>query len=487
MSPDRKTVTWFCTGGLTLLGIVVIFLFLYTARSSTKEKPVVPSTRNIIAAASPDIENSSEQQEVVDIQKQLVNDLPKLPPVDYPLGSVGEACGVNDFPNQESGLALSKWYEYRDGPPPTIEHDGITSVFLSYAERQWSGSFNPNGRYTPHWNPLEQEIVQTALKKEQCRAALEQQVKQINPYLWGRYNDESFYDRAVSFVVTDNPMTFERIFRDPSGDLVRVQEALARPECQLGEKGKSNWNLKRTCHADAFHNTALVMWFCYNEGMGSVKRADWGERTLAGASPSSGSPEETQRKHIMWTHALEHRWVTEKCESLDLSTNPQSPVFAELRKLLAPLVNDTEQTARYANEELLLMAARLGDDVAGLTHLGYREGRFADWFKPTWWNDPNSLNLLYKYPPSVDRFRRLLSLFAEKTTKEGKPVVVDQEALVQHLCTPPYHNREEDTVTEPPSCREIVAELRQELHDNQTFLRYIDTFEDVAMHLDVYE
>ena len=486
MSPDRKTATWFCTGGLTLLGIVVFFLFFNASRSDSEETSEVPLAKDIIAAASPGIENSSVQQAVVDRQELTVDDLPKLPPLDYPPGSVGEACGVNDFPNREYSVALRKWYESWDGPPPSIEigeNMSVSEILM------WFGRFNPNGRnYAYHyWNPVEQEIVQTALKKEQCRAALEQQVKQINPYLWGRYNDESFYDRAVSFVVTDNPMTFERIFTDPKSDLARVQEALARPECQLGEKGQSNWNLNRTCHADAFHNTALVMWFCYNEGIGSSKRADWGERTLAGAIPSSGSPEETQLKHIIWTDALEHRWVKEKCESLDLSTNPQSPVFAELRKLLAPLVNDTEQTERYANEELLLMAARLGDDVAGLTHLGYSEGRFADWFKPTWWNDPKSLNLLYKYPPSVDRFRRLLTLFAEKTTKEGKPVVVDQEALVQHLCTPPYHNREEDIVTEPPSCREIVAELRQELHDNQTFLRYIDTFEDVAMHLDVYE
>ena len=489
MSPDHKTVTYFCAAGLTLLGIVVFFLFFNASRSDSEETSEVPLAKDIIAAASPGIENSNEQQEeVVDRQELTVDDLPKLPPLDYPPGSVGDACGVNDFPNQERGRVLSKLYEYRKGPPPSIEHDGYMNVRLYFSEIEWTLRFNPNDRDGTHnWNPLEQEIVQTALKKEQCRAALEQQVKQINPYLWGRYNDESFYDRAVSFVVTDNPMTFERIFKDPSGDLVRVQEALARPECQLGEKGKSNWNLQRTCHADAFHNTALVMWFCYNEGIPSLKLAGSGRRIPPPAIPSSGSPEDTQRKHIMWTHALEHRWVTEKCESLDLNTDPQSPVFAELRKLLAPLVNDTEQTARYANEELLLMAARLGDDVAGLTHLGYREGRFADWFKPTWWNDPNSLNLLYKYPPSVDRFRRLLSLFAEKTTKEGKPFVVDQEALVQHLCTPPYHNREEDIVTEPPSCREIVAELRQELHDNQTFLRYIDTFEDVAMHLNVYE
>jgi len=367
MKTFGKITIWLSVG-LPLLGVVVIFFFLYTPRSSTEEKPVVPTTENIIAAVSPGIENSSVQQAVVDRQQLTVDDLPKLPPLDYPPGSVGDACGVNDFPNQERGRVLSKLYEYRKGPPPSIEHDGYMNVRLYFSEIEWTLRFNPNDRDGgPHiWNPLEQEIVQTALKKEQCRAALEQQVQQINPYLWGRENDESFYDRAVSFVVTDNPMTFERIFKDPRGDLLRVQAALARPECQLGEKGKSNWNLNRTCHADAFHNTALVMRSCFNEGIPSFKLAGWGDRTPPPTILSSGSPEETQRKHIMWTHALEHRWVKEKCASVDLNTDPQSPVFAKLRKLLAPLVNDTEQTARYANEELLLMAARLGDDVAGL-------------------------------------------------------------------------------------------------------------------------
>ena len=300
MTPDRKTKIWLCVG-LPLLGVVVIFLFFYTPRSSTKEKPVVPTIKNIIAAVSPGIENSNEQlEEVVDIQKLTVDDLPKLPPVDYPPGSVGEACGVNDFPNREWSNSLDKWYEYRDGPLPSFEHDDYMKAFLSFVDRHlWSRRFTPNDRHI-RWSPLE---------SDQCRIALEQQVKQINPYLWRRENDESFEERAISFVVIDNHMTFERIFTDPKSDLAKVQEALARPECQLGENGEKNWNLNKTCHADAIHNIALVMYFCYYEG---DRAHDEYWTPVPQDSP--------QRDHTMWIHALEYHWVKEKCESLDPKT-----------------------------------------------------------------------------------------------------------------------------------------------------------------------
>ena len=473
MNPDRKTTIWLSVG-LSLLGVVVIFLFLYTPRSSTEEKPAVRTTKTIIATSSPGIDNSSVQQEVVDRQKLMVDDLPKLPPLDYPPGSIGDACGVNDFPNREWSIELLKWSESQ-----TIE-----DFFRKFG---FTSRFSPRDRST-HWSPLENEISKNALENDKCRIALEQQVKQINPYLWGRENDESFEDRAISFVVIDNPMTFERIFKDPKSDLARVQEALARPECQLGENGEKNWNLNKTCHADAIHNTALVMYFCYYEG---DRAHDEYWTPVPQDSP--------QRDHTMWIHALEYHWVKEKCESLDPKPDPRSPIYTELYQQIGQLIDHNQETGFYdADVELLKLAARLGDQAAGLTRIGSSEGRFAGWFNHSWF-DP--ANLFTKHPPSIKRLGQFISLFAAKTTKEGKPFVVDHEALVRHLCTPPYSYNEDrepplapfrqtppiEPRPEPPSCREIVAELRQELHDNQTYLGYIDTFEDVAIRLDVYE
>ncbi|MXX94166.1 MAG: hypothetical protein F4039_09810 [Gammaproteobacteria bacterium] len=468
MTPDRKTTIWLSVG-LPLFGVVVIFLFLFTSRSSTEEKPVVPITEPSFVTSSTGIENSSVQQEIVDIQNLTVNDLPKLRPLDYPPGSVGEACGVNDFPSREWSIVLLKWSESQ-----TIEDVFRRAGFTS--------RFTPRDRHT-HWNSLENKLSKNALENERCRTALERHVNQINPYLWGRENDESFEDRASSFVVIDNPITFERIFTDPKNDLVRVQEALTRPECQLTDDSKRNWHLNETCHAAAFHNTALVMYFCYYEG------------TRANGNYWPPAPQDSpERDHTMWIHSLEYHWVKEKCNSLD-------PMYAELRKqIVRQLVNDgdrTEDDVRL-DEELTKLAARLGDDAAGLTGMGSSEGRFAGWFNHSW-NDP--VNLFTKHPPSVDRLRRLISLFVEKPIKEGKPFVFNHEALVQHLCTPPYNYKDDrdralsqiyiepstEPRPEPPSCREIVNELRQELHDNSAMLELIATFEEVAMRLDVYE
>ncbi|MDE0644699.1 MAG: hypothetical protein OXH84_00465 [Gammaproteobacteria bacterium] len=63
----------------------------------------------------------------------------------------------------------------------------------------------------------------------------------INPYHW---NDDTD-NRAFAFVVIENPLTFERIFTDPVGDLARVQDALSRSECKLGPDAESNWKLNK--------------------------------------------------------------------------------------------------------------------------------------------------------------------------------------------------------------------------------------------------
>ena len=282
-------------------------------------------------------------------------------------------------------------------------------------------------------------------------------------------------------------MTFERIFKDPKSDLARVQETLARPECQLGEKGEKNRNLNKTCHADAIHNAALVMYFCYYEGT-RVNEEDW-------APVPQDSPE---RDHTMWIHALEYHWVKEKCESLDPKPDPLSPSYTKLHQQIEQLIDHNEESGYYeADVELLKLAARLGDQAAGLTSIVSSEGRFSAWFSRSWF-DP--ANLSTKHPPSIARLRHFISLFAGKTTEDWKSFVVDYEALVRHLCTPPYSDitdhpsfariRQTSPIEphlEPPSCREIVAELRQELHDSPTHLGHIDTFEDIAICLDVYE
>lgn len=98
------------------------------------------------------------------------------------------------------------------------------------------------------------------LASEECRIALETHINGINPYLWDRTIDPT----PFALVVLDEPFTFERVFADPSGDMIRMQDAMSRPECLL--KGdERNWELKETCHAESFLNYALIHHFCFDQ------------------------------------------------------------------------------------------------------------------------------------------------------------------------------------------------------------------------------
>ena len=396
--------------------------------------------------------------------------IPPLPPVVYPLGTIGEACEVNTYPpktdfsnlNQETALSLEN------------------SPFTSTGD---------------NWK---------SFQKEKCRTALEKHINPINPYLWGREDDTHGVYSAPALITMDNPLTFERIFTDPAGDFARVQEALARPECQLNPNTKSNWQLHETCHADAIHNYALIMRFCY------AHIADSGVINRPRQYYSKKDNPTPEQDRSMWIQALEDDWVWEKCASLDPNLDLQLPVHTELRKQIQALqVENSSERRQTLNGTLIDLAARLGDLSAGLTYPinhnpvssdpfgsiqfnkpydeeGYKYGPLAEWFS-TDLNDRT--NLFSKHPPSVDRLRHLVPLFATHIEASGKTIKFNHEALAQHLCSHPYYtppSEDTEAIPEPPSCREIVTELRQESLA-PAMLELIYTFEEVAIHLDVYE
>lgn len=421
-----------------MLGISV-FLFFGSQRSISEEKTVaVESTVPTI------VENTSSADEVVSAPPEVV-DIAKLPPVDYPPGSVGQACEVNEFPPRVG---------YHDTP----------------LEKR---SIGPDEKY-----PF------SAINNEKCYTALERHLFAINPYLWGTKEEKQLNANLVfSFVVIDNPLTFERIFTDPAGDFARVQEAFANPECQLSQDAESNWDLNEICHAQSILNYALLTRFCFDDGYNNGVR----NRSLQMYWEKDNPTPDQDRS--MWIQSLEGQWVRRKCKSV----YPQDDHQAELREQIWALQEDNLRL----DEILINLAAKLGDSAAGLTQPfspnrgtyyqeeGYKYGPHAEWF--TNFFRPNDLST--KLQPSVDRLRPLVVLFAKDILSgHGKRIVFDHEALVRHLCTPPYYDtsRDGELDPEPPSCREVVIELQQEsLHP--AWLEPIATFEDVAMRLDVYE
>ncbi|MCY3628287.1 MAG: hypothetical protein OXG88_11720 [Gammaproteobacteria bacterium] len=472
MKTNLRITVWLSSCGCLILLTLGVFWWLSPPRLPAADQPTLATNPTLSASPHSTAQTTAvvnRPRSVATSQTAVANSQPAtlssppLPPVAYSLGSLGEACDVNEYPPMISFFDL----------------DDETILSLK------NSPFDSTG---DNLKPF---------KKAKCLTALETYMNPINPYLWGREDDTHGVYSAPAFITIDNPLTFERIFTDPAGDFARVQEALARPECQLNQNTKSNWQLNETCHADAIHNYALIMRFCYADftESGVIKRP-----SQYYAKKDNPTPEQDRS---MWIDGLQNGWVWKKCASLDPNLDLLLPVHTELRQQIQALqVVDENSSGRKQtlNGTLIELAAQLGDEAAGLTYPidhgrfklpydeeGYKYGPLAEWFT-TDLTDPTTL--FSKHPPSVDRLRQFVPLFGKSIESKGKMIKFNHEVLVRHLCTPPYYTPpSEDTaaIPEPPSCRTIANELRQEFHSDQSVLKTIATFEEIAMRLDVYE
>lgn len=455
-------ITLWISGCLCLILLTSgVFIYLHTNRTIPAELTTLVTPTNLTASPNTTAETAavtSTQPHLLSHPDPAVKPQPAalastpVPLVTYPLGSIGEACEVNQFPPFHSSSNIA-------------------------------------------------ELIVKQLEKTQCSTALTTYMNPINPNLWGRESDTHGHHSAHALVTINNPLTFERIFADPAGDFARVQEALANPECQLGAGSQSNWQLSETCHADAIHNYALMYRFCSDDGVFN--------RTYQWYSAEDNPTPEQDRS--MWIQFLESGWAITKCAPLKPYSKLRLPIHAELRQQIHTLqIGDDQapQRKRTVSGALIDLAARLGDEAAVLTYPvyyeedtsgsfvysytydeeGYKYGPLAEWFTKNL-DDPT--NLFSKLAPSVDRLHKFIPLFANNIEVSGKPIKFDHTALAQHLCAPPYYTppadeEETDTGAEPRSCREIVTELRQKsLHTSM--LEELTTFEDVAIRLGVYE
>ena len=394
--------------------------------------------------------------------------IPPLPPVAYPPGSIGEACEVNEYPPRVDYFDLDR----------ETSHNLENSPFDSAGD----------------WK---------ALKEVNCMAALDRHMNPINPYLWGKEKEPEGKLSALALVNIDNPVTFERLFTDPVGDFALVQEVFTRPECQLGTDADPNWQLHETCHADALLNYALLTRFCYGDGVLKRPRKYYREK-------DNPTPEQDRS---MWIQGLEAAWVRQKCKSLDPNLKLQLPIHIALQQQIQAL-RGSDDHGPYGEQTLtgalIDLAARLGDPTAALTQPiwhgqfydpydeeGYKYGPLAEWFTSDW----RPYELFTKHPPNIERLYVFLELFAEENlcTADGREIKLNRDVLVQHLCTPPYDDDiahpfysspypdvDKDTINNPPSCREVITELRQKSIPS-SMLAEIATFEDIAIRLGIYE
>ena len=437
----------FLSGGIGLVvvvtGAIVVIVLLQPPKT-----PAPDTTSQDSDTPSAIVSDSVPTAEIV----EPVKESPKLPELAFLAGSVEDACGLNEYPPKVG------YYDYEDDER------------LSWAN-----------------NPFNAEGEWIALESEECRDALEAHIKSLNPYLWMQGQSANQF----ALVKLENPLTFERVFADPDGDFDRVRDALSRPECLL-KNGTVNWELNEECHADAFLNYALINRFCFDDGVDDRERAYY-ERE------DNPTPEQDR---LMWKQSLEDTWVREKCERVNETLSLEHHL--ELYETILTFHDDQDRLRPSSNVILIELAARLGDNAAGLTKSfignpwfaqdsqhenGYKYGRFAELLGSDAWKQEQ---FVAKKEPNSERFEEVITLLTFLEARRPDPrdeIEFDWEWIVQHFCTPPYQKSawDDEESAEPKSCQEIVHEIRQRDIKFAPLVSTLDKFEQLALELDVYE
>lgn len=341
-----------------------------------------------------------------------------------------------------------------------------------------------------------QFIADLKLTKE-CKLALEDRVRSMNPFTQYKSLNNGTTSNEFHLIVLDNPMTFERIFTDPERDLAKVIDALTNPACQLDDPWAFDWNLKDSCHAEAFTNYAVFYRICYQD----FTTLDRFRHPRAFDLVPDGS----ELINLMWVDYLEHHWVQEECNKFDslMKLNVENyPIqFDRLQTLrnqqlsyeelqveenLRTLFNSDSRTEKIIEKSrlygaLLSLGARFGDDAATLTHLGWRpEIRYHQSWRSKW------QTIRYSRNPTEERVQQALDLVK---TFEENDVKFDWEWLVNHICSPGHLRQEsgEETTT-VLSCRTLIERLYTKLaFAKDSRLETLEKFERVALDLDVYD
>lgn len=431
---------WGTGTALGLIALVVGAILVMHHRGGSN--PAVVETSEPSAEVS---ESAPSTEPVVSFETTPEPEVPKLV---FVAGSVEDACDFNEFPT----------YWLADGRYRSSRHDIQAKAIESNGE---------------------------------CRAALDAHMSAVNPYHF--LSDLPYNASLAEFVVLDEPFTFERIFANPADDLTRMQDALSRSECLL-TGSETNWELRETCHADAFLNFALANVFCFDRGVQSRIKSTFYVKHRDNPAP--------ELDRLLWKQEFEDKWVEQRCEGLDssleLTAEHYPELYARVMSLQAP---DTDKDPL---ELLVELAARLGDDAAGLAEgvrkwnvwdfnsEGYRYGRFSDVSESEdWW-----LHFTFKSEPQSDRFLQTFHMLARLSAWRFDPrdeIDFDWEFVARHLCEPPFFERTWSVIpsvvknAEHLSCQEVIHEIRQQDIKFTPLLQALDKFEQVAIELDVYE
>ena len=367
------------------------------------------------------------------------------------------ATRVQDEPEEvtveEIGLAVSS----RDIPDDVWELCGRDA---------WPKDYE-NGR----------SVIEKFEFSEECQIALEEHILQSNPLVFS--SDE------FSFVLQDNPMTYYRAFSDPAGDLEKIMDALSRPECLLEDGVVANWELKDSCHAEAFTNYAAFYGAHYQ-------------------SPTSESlltvkyPEVFDKVPWLLTEHWESYFKLRTLEqiirkqnydaSLEFSAKNYPSQFQQVISFGESREQDLRRGGEYKDEDqayilyrtLLLFGARLGDVDTTFRLTSHFDEKLAAYFieHQPWlenWDEPDRNRI-----PSESQLLKALNIIDSVADTDVK---LDWDGLVKRVCKPDLVQG----VSSHPSCQTLISDVLKKLDPTEDRkLKALDQFERKAIELGLY-
>ena len=359
-------------------------------------------------------------------------------------------------------------------------------------------------------------FVQDLILTSECLEALDPHVRYSNPFT--RYGSASrgFYE--FSLIHLENPMVYERVFSDPTGDLEKVLDALWSPECLwehssdddsagkfsdllpspfdignvsnstrsafIKETTRAKWELKDTCHAESFANYAAFFDACYRESAFGY--------FLKLQSHFAGHLLTRKQTSSIWKNYLGQRWVETQCQqfepSVELSLVQYPYKYPQVLQigLLRSNFRSSNQFNPYDLRDedtlynaLLSFGAQFGDEAASFSYdaIFYRINQpwrfFVDGLR-----ESKTLNM--------ERLQTAIDLVSALDRAE---LDYDLEWLVDHTCNVDRPlNEDSEAQKEQLSCKSLINELHINLDTlAHTKLQTLTKIERVAIELDVYE
>ena len=323
--------------------------------------------------------------------------------------------------------------------------------------------------------------------------------------------DGLFLDKPLGvysdFVAFPNPLTYRRVFADPTNDRALVLEALQRKECRLQE-GDLRFDLKESCHGEAFAKFAFFVDACdFNEDQGY--EFEWFEQRPINDGKSRFELEMDhieqfreiepdgyfKMRNAVWTDVLESRWLQDICLQYDMSElriRPESKEFSQLELISLGLVH---VQALETATTLSMMAARFGvgwsfgvEVLVGPVELGSKDS----YSKYLYEHHPWLPKLNEALVPFYGRDQRLRASIEVIKSLQDIGWQLNLDKLVIGVCENETYSRvyEHNDLKLPSasSCQEALEQLNAEIpQSNFRELKILEEFERLALKHGVYD